>query len=393
MRAARILKPGPGLTAAGLVALALLVAAVYWKSLPFSFQYDDFRNIAYNPALEVHSLSPGELLGVTGQTMYVGGNRPLAYMTFAVNRYLGGDDPWGYRLVNVGIHAAAAALVFLLACRLSVLAGGVPRPGWAWAAAAWWALHPVQTSTVVYVVQRMTSLATLFYLGGLLAYLRGRCRRQPWWFAPAAALFYLGCQTKEIAFAFPAALVLAELAFFPTARRLLARRPWLAAAVPLAGVAALAWALQRYRGGYAEYPFTWQQRLLTELRVVAHYLGLLAVPHPSRLVADYNWSVSTGLWSPATTLAALVLHLWLLAAGTWALVRRPLYGFALVAFYLHLVIESSVIPLDLVFEHRLYLPSAFLIAGVCAAGGEGVRWAAGRGWRRAGAVAGALAVA
>ncbi len=385
--------PGRARAAAGLVALALAVAVVYGKSLPFSFQYDDFRNIVHNPAIRVHSLSPAELWGVTGQTRYVGDNRPLAYRTFAVNRYLGGDDPWGFRLVNVGIHAAAAALVFWLACRLSSLTGGPRRPGWAWAAAALWALHPVQTGTVVYVVQRMTSLATLLYLGGLLAYLRGRCHGRPLWFAPAAVLFYLACQTKEIAFAFPALLALVEVAFFPPARRLVARFPWLIAAVPAVGAVALAAALHLYRPGYAEYTFTWQQRVLTEWRVVAHYLGLLALPHPSRLVADYHWSVSTGLLAPATTLAALAFHLGLLAAGAWALIRRPLYGFAVLAFYLHLVIESTVIPLDLVFEHRLYLPSAFLLAGACAAVADGARWAAGRGWGRANATAAALAVA
>ncbi len=351
----------------------LLSFALYGRVLDAPFLFDDTHNLLKNPAIRVVELTPGALLEAGRGSFGVGGNRPVAFYTFAVNYFVGGLDPSGYRAVNLVIHGLAAALVFALAATvLRRATGRAPPAALPLLAALLWVVHPVQTNAVAYVVQRMTSLATLAYLGGLLCYLRARARTSTaWaWAAGSAACFALACFTKEIAFVFPLALLLYEVAFSRRLRDLLAGRPWIVVLGLAALLALFPLALLHYGEGYRYFRFDWQQRVMTEWRVVAHYLGLLALPHPSRLILDYDFPLSHGLLAPATTLASLLLHLGLLSLGGWALVRRPLYGFCLLGFYLHLVIESTVIPLDLVFEHRLYLPSVFLVVGVTAGAWE-----------------------
>ncbi len=382
------------MTALLVVALAAAAAGIYAASLPFPFQLDDFANLVDNPSIRVRDLRPGSILAATGQTTDVAGNRPVAFWTFALNYYFGGMDPWGYRLVNALIHGLNAALVWGLARSALRRALGREPPRWVpLAAALLWATNPVQTSAVVYVVQRMTSLATTFYLAALLAWVRGRSTRSPPWLGAALLLAAAGAATKEIAWVWPAGALLWELAFSRGLRSAVSRRPWAVGLGLALGLALFPLAHVHYRHLYTLYPFTWDQRLLTELRVVASYLSLLAFPAPGRLSLEHEPALSTGLLSPATTALSLGLHGALLALGAWALARRPVYGLALLGFYLHLVVESTVVPLDLMFEHRVYLPSVFLAVGLAGLLGQARETSAlGPGGRR-GLAAVALALA
>ncbi|MHB8766515.1 MAG: tetratricopeptide repeat protein, partial [Deferrisomatales bacterium] len=128
----------------------------------------------------------------------------------------------------------------------------------------------------------------------------------------------------------------------------------------VAAAAAVAWVLPLY----AAQPFTLGQRLLTEARVVALYLGLFVWPHPGLLNIDHGVAVSTGLLNPATTLPALALHLGALGVGAWLWRRDRLASLLVWLFYLHQLPESSILPLDLAFEHRMSLPGLFLAIGV-----------------------------
>ncbi|MFZ5862457.1 MAG: tetratricopeptide repeat protein [Nitrospirota bacterium] len=360
----------------------------YTNSLHGEFHLDDltFRD---DPALQLRDLSPSAV----GQTLWH--RRPVASLTFALNYYWGESRVIGYHLVNVAIHAAAGlalyAFVFVALglSRTRDAAGGLRGPV-ALGAALLWAVHPVQTQAVAYVVQRMTSLAALFYVLALTAYLKGRLTagwsRARWWIAGLVA-GALALGSKEIAATLPVAVVLAEICFFgpPDRRTGLAMLRWLAVlSVPVAAVAVLAargdvtgsfWTqLTAHRSNIQL--FTFREHLLTEGRVIAHYLTLLVWPHPSRLNFDYLFSISRDWLDPPATLAA---WLGILGGIGWAVsrIRRfPLPAFGVLWFFLNLAIESSLIPLDLVFEHRLYLPSMGLALLLALAGA--------RLWRRHG---------
>ena len=249
----------------------------------------------------------------------------------------------------------------------------------AFAAALLWAVHPLQTNAITYIIQRMTSLAALFYLLAVLFYLRGRlCRTQ----APGAVYLLLSFLCGLLALASKensAILPLTILACEWLLVRPAAGSPWSRRSIFMAGGAAAAGLiiltllyiggdpLARILAGYQQRDFTLGQRLLTESRVIFTYLSLIVLPLPSRLNIAYDYRLSTGLLSPPQTLAALAgVAVLLFLACRWSS-TRPFSAFALWWFLLNLVVESTVIPLKIAFEHRLYVPSVFVI-------GAGVYW-------------------
>ncbi len=351
------------------VALVLAVVGIgYANSLHGEFHLDD-QNITADSALHLRELSAASL----GKAVWH--RRPVASLTFALNYYWGEHDVFGYHLLNIAIHAATALALYALL----LLVFRLPRPRetigdlrapLALGASLLWAAHPVQTQAVTYIVQRMTSLAALFYLLALIAYLKGRETggrgRIVWWLG-AAGCGVLAIGSKEIAATLPFALLLIEWCLFDVDRRL-ARRMIVAAALLLIPVIVVAVLTVRDPTGASFWKqmtthrstiqlFTVTEHLLTEGRVIVHYLTLLVWPHPSRLTFDYDFSISRGLFDPPTTALSWLLILGAIAGGVALRRRTPLAAFAVLWFFLQLAIESSVIPIDLVFEHRLYLPS------------------------------------
>ncbi len=310
--------------------------------------------------------------------------RPVAYASFAANHALHGLSPAGYHVVNIAVHAAMGMGVYAFAWLLfAVLARrpgqrGLPRPedaGWAaWIAALLFVAHPIQSQAVTYVVQRMTSLAALFHLWAVVLYLWGRERPErrvrAWLGCGLCFLLGLGC--KPIVAVLPLALLLVESLRPERAGLRLLARSWkeILVGVALAGCVAALWLgealVTAILAGYERHDFGVGERLLSQPRVLLFYLSLLLWPAPGRLSLIHDFLPSRSLFEPATTLPSL-LALLALAALAWR-VRRSwtLFAFSLAWAGLHLLIESSIIGLELVFEHRLYLPSVALF--VAAAG-------------------------
>jgi tetratricopeptide (TPR) repeat protein len=345
-----------------------LVAIAYANSLDGEFHLDD-QNITADAALQMREFSVDSLFNAAWH------RRPVASVTFALNYYWGEHRVFGYHLVNLAIHAATALALYGFLLMLFRLPRA-PRPvtalraPLALGAALLWAAHPVQTQAVTYIVQRMTSLAALFYLLALIAYLKGResaGRSRIFWWLAALACGALALGSKEMAATLPFALLLLEWCLFEVDRRT-ARRAVIAVAVLLIPIVVVAIFVVRDSTGSSFWGqltvhrstiqlFTFTEHLLTEGRVIVHYVTLLAWPHPSRLTFDYAFPISRGLFDPPTTALSWLLILGAIAGGFALRRRAPLAAFAILWFFLQLAIESSVIPLDLVFEHRLYLPS------------------------------------
>lgn len=352
--------------------LAVLTAIAYANSFKVPFTFDDYDNIVENHAIRMHDLSQAGLWQAA--TNNVGGHRYLPYISLALNFWAHGEQLWGYHLVNVLIHILAAMALYFLGLTTLKLVRPDHRHARevALAAALLWALHPVQTNAVTYIVQRMASMAALFFFCSLLCYVLGRCHQGS--IASKSLLFTLSLLcglfaigSKENAAMLPV-MILAYEFFFLRDRN---QRPGLGGMVLGIGIAGLGLLLlglafmggdmmTKITDGYALRDFTLTERLLTEPRIVILYLSLLALPLPSRLNLVYDYQHSLSFFSPPQTSLALLAIAGLLALIPILFRQHRLVSFAFFWFLGNLVIESTVIPLELVFEHRIYLPSAFL---------------------------------
>lgn len=380
-------RPTAPLALAALLAVLALVMLAYRPGLQGPFVFDDQANILDNPALQITELSAASLGAATGGAQAGPLGRPLAYMSFALDYWRTGGAPAAadFKRTNLAIHLLNALLVFVLSCwiggQIFVGPGGTPAGGardprvqiFALAAAAIWALHPIQLTSVLYVVQRMTSLSGTFTLLALLGYLHARTVAghglgrlgSAALVPPAAAAAML---TKEIGALLPLYVlaleltVLGGLAPWPTLRRRWRRLSpaWrrlatLGGALLLAGACAAAAA--HFSGGYGARPFTLAERLLTEARVLWFYLGLVVAPGLDRFGLHHDDIVLSSGWFAPLTTAPAVLGILLLGGLAMALHRRaPLVALAGLWFLLGHSLESTVVPLEIAHEHRNYLP-------------------------------------
>jgi tetratricopeptide (TPR) repeat protein len=364
--------------------LSLTILAAYSNSINAAWQMDDKPNILDNQRLHVDNLMPGTLYDTffaspgSVKRLY----RPLPCLTFALNWYMGQDDPSGYRIVNLLIHVLTAILLFSTVKHLfktPALSGSYAESDTQWVAllsATLWALHPIQIQAVTYIVQRMTSMATLFYIMGLFFYIRGRISE----FTYSSLLSYIGCfvafilslACKENAATFPVSIILVETAFFSkkekTASEIFSSSKMLLCTGITMFIAAVFYFTHgnpfSFINGYAHRSFSLSERFLTEFRVIVFYLSQIFYPHPDRFSIDHEVQLSASLTDPWTTLPAILIVAFLLLLGFLQIKKRTVLGFAILFFFLNHIIESTVIPLEIIFEHRNYLPSAFLFVPV-----------------------------
>jgi len=313
--------------------LAVAVVAAWAGSLAGPFVFDDLPSILENES--IRRLRP---LGAVLFPDQAGGlttsGRPLLNLSFALNYAVGGTAVGGYHAVNLAIHVAATLLLFGFVRRTLESAPlrarfGTRAAGLAAAVAALWGLHPLQTESVTYIVQRAESLAGMFLLLALYAFARGTGGgpRAGRWFGVALAAAVLGTATKEIVAAAPLLALGWDRAFVSGGWRAAWRRHGrvhLALASTWLLLAALVVATGA-RGGTAGFgagvsPWAYA---LTQCRALTMYLGLAAWPYP--LVFDYGLDVERHLG--AVLPRALVVCALLAGAG-WAAVRRPALGAA-----------------------------------------------------------------
>ena len=355
------------LVLAGCTALGF---AVYASSLQVPFYLDDLRNFIDTPQTRLHDLSPASLWRAAFASPLW--TRPVANLTFALNYYVHQEAVVGYHLINILIHVLAAFFLFLLTrdtmATPALSAGRRDRFALPLLAALLWLVHPLHTQSVTYLVQRMNSMAVLFYLVSLWLYVRGRLAggepRQWRWFALSCLSALLALGSKEVALTLPFFVLLYEIFFFRDLdRRWLRGLVFTLVALALCCVLVLFLTVDdplRLLGTYERRPFTPVQRVLTELRIVLWYLGLLFFPHPGRLNLDHDFSLSLSLLHPPATLLVLVGIAALLALAVLLAKKERLLSFAVFWYFGNLVLESSFLDLELVFEHRTYLPSVFV---------------------------------
>ncbi len=356
--------------------IVLLGTAVYSNSFECSFHFDDYFNFAGDTRFpELDNFSAWWKFSRT---------RLVAFYSFALNLHIHGPEPWGFHLVNLAIHILNALLVAWLCLKLfdaPAMQGQALssyRKEIALVAGLLFVAHPLATQSVTYVVQRMASMAAMFYLLSIALYASARLaktsrRRRAGFYAAAALTALLALHTKENAFTLPLAILLVELAFFRTGTTI----PWKnKSVIPLilAGTALFIWLLiavvpsgmfktipPSYEHPYTLTPLTY---LYTQFSALLKYLQLLFVPVNQML--DYDFPVAKGLLE-ARTLFSLLVLLALLGLSVFWWGRHRLLAFGILWFFLTSSVESSVIPIyDVIYEHRSYLPSVGFFYAVTA---------------------------
>jgi len=373
----------PQLLFIGLV--CLLTCLIYAPGMSGGFALDDYTNIVQNAALHVSSLSWDQLSRAAfsfqaGPTM-----RPVSMLSFALNSYLFGDDAEPFKVVNLAIHLLNGLLAFILLLQMlqayrSRLAQSLAERSVEWLAlsvGALWLLHPLNLMPVLYVVQRESALSSLFVLVGCNAYIWGRTRRLAgrdgswvlWTVVPLCTLVAMVC--KESGALLPVYTLIIELFIFrfrgpgdrTDRQTLLFYLPMLV--LPLC--AAAAWIIASHGGplDYSHRDFSLPERLMSEARILWLYIGWTLFPDLGSLGLYHDdIAVSHGLLQPATTLWAIA-GLVVLAVACLSLWRRyPLAVMGVAWFFGGQLMESTVFPLELAYEHRCYLPDLGLILAV-----------------------------
>ena len=346
----------------GLLIVLAAAGALFACGLPGTFLMDDYANLAN---LELVGKGPMfSLIYLTeGPTGFPG--RPLSYLSFLLQSGSWPNDPGAFKAVNIALHLANGALIYAIVTKMLGLARRSDAAILALIAAAIWLVHPLQISTVLYVVQRMTQLATLVSLCGILAYLNGRSlaaagelRRGYLWMTAAVVIATpLGILAKENGILLPVFIAVIEFTVLAGRARPMRWRTWAAvflALPPLALVAYFAlW--PGWVHGYEIRDFTLAERLYTEPRILWDYVGKIVLPRPRMLGLYFDDYPVAQASSPYTVIAIAGGLLALAGAVRW---RRsmPFLSFAVLWFLAGHLLESTALPLELYFEHRNYLP-------------------------------------
>jgi tetratricopeptide (TPR) repeat protein len=356
-----------------MVFLAVVVFFLYAKTLTGDFIFDDRSNIKDNPFIRLTKLTPKNLMRAAFESP--SRRRPIANISFALNYYFHGYHVAGFHLVNILIHIANGILLYFLIAttlRTPALRPHYRKYGWIpFFTAFIWLVHPLQTQSVSYIVQRMNSMAAMFYVLSMLLYAQarlaeGRRKRRVLVSAlPVAGIFAFA--SKEIAGTLPFFIFLYEWYFFQDLRW-----DWFKKHLAvIAGIFLIVLILsliyfggnplERFMAGYATHYLTVAQRGLSQFRVVVFYISLLLWPHPARLNLDHYFQPSYSLVDPITTLLGMGVIAALLGLAILLAKKDRLISFCILWFFGNLAIESSILWLELAFEHRNYLPSMFLI--------------------------------
>lgn len=367
--------------------LLVLPVLVYLPGLSGPFVFDDYTNLLNNDFVKIRTLD--------GDSLYHGAyslesgplQRPIPMLSFELNYYFAGgfSDSTSYKLTNLAIHVVTTLLIFWLmrlVFRRAVAVGAIAAQRvnigtdsatlLAAAVALLWSLHPIQLTSVLYVVQRMAELSALFTVLGLICYLKGRLyvnagqRRGIWIILLGMVGFgLLGVLSKENAALLPLFALILDLTLFPGELpwRLWPRLPVGTRAALVTGVVLTlcllaAWAIHYAMPGYTGRPFTLSERLMTEWRVLLVYLSLILLPRISAFGLQHDdIMLSTSLLSPWTTLASLLALAGLALLAIYSRKRHPLLSLGILWYFAAHLLESTVLSLEIAHEHRNYLAS------------------------------------
>jgi hypothetical protein len=353
-----------------LTLLLLMTAIIYYPALGSIFLLDDLQNLKDLAEIQARGMAYYLFASDAGP-----GGRPLSLLTFALQHPSWPGNPFAFKLVNLLLHLGNGAIIFYI-CRLlfpALRLTATTSTAFAMLVTALWLLHPLQLSTVLYVVQRMTILATTFMLLGMLLYLHGRQLYLAGKTGKGIVLalggtylcMLLAILSKEIGILLPFYLLVLEFTLLTDGQAI---RRWRRYSVPVLLLPVLllsAYLLSGFDGLLAAYQireYTMGQRLLTEANVLIDYLRLILLPVAGSFsIFHDDYRVATSLFSPSVTFINIAIIVLLIVVALMARKKAVVFSFAILWFFTGHLLESSFIGLELYFEHRNYLPAVGII--------------------------------
>jgi len=349
----------------GLIGASLVV---YWPGLSGGFLFDDFDSLkSLNHNNGVTNLTTALQFIFSNKSGALG--RPISMLSFLINDQYWPGNSWSFKYTNLMIHIICGLLILQLVLRL-LPCTSLPHQYHLWVAgfvSALWLLHPLNLSTTLYIVQRMTQLMTLFTLVGLLLYCAGRTRmgkqtREGVLLMTLGLVVFgaLATFSKENGVLILLYIAVLEYTLFRHLPKSPAHRKWFTIFVVMPVVLFLGYIIKSipgYLNIYESRDFTLIERLLTEARILIDYLYQILLPQikGTGLIHD-DIVLSQGLLTPVSTLFSLILIIALVVAAFRLRIRHPILSLAILWFFGGHILESTVIPLELYFEHRNYLP-------------------------------------
>ncbi|WP_416203268.1 hypothetical protein [Xanthomonas euvesicatoria] len=386
---------------AWLAAASILAIALYWPGLDGPFLMDDGQHLAMIRSWQLGQISLWDVIASNGNWLF---HRSLAMASLAANVAIGGENSFSLKMGNLLLHLMCGWIAYATLRRM--LAHDKTLASQADLLSALictiWLLHPLNVSTVLYVVQRMSQIATIFPLLGVWLYVSVRNRMlagsiSEW--RAAALLFvgiplltFLGIQGKQSAIVLIGLCLVVELGLFQSPREWSPVLRSLFGALlllPLLVITTLLiWKWQSLQSAMLEWGMAPAERLLSQPRVLWDYLRMLVVPYsPAMGIYNDDFSISHSLIDPITTLPALAGLA--IVSAVAIVVRKRLPG-VFVGWFWFLVahsVEASIVPIELYYEHRNYLPqfgiwlmaASIVTAGLQALGRQGLN-ARAIGW-------------
>ena len=343
---------------------------IYWPGLNGTFMFDDYANFEILTKLDQFNTGERILQFIFSSNSGPSG-RPISLLSFMLNDTAWPSQPWSFLYTNLMIHLLNCILVFLVIFKLGTLLKLTHSRSAlvATITAALWAIHPLHVSTVLYVVQRMTMLSTLFTLAALSGYLYGRTilnihPGKAYWGMSLSILIFgsLAFFSKETGALLPIYILVIEYFLLrPTGNTYPSHfRYWVGLFLWLPNLIMLGYfliSLPAISASYNIRDFTLIERLLTESRIVTEYLFHTLIPKigNSGLFHD-DYTISRSLVSPVSTIMAISFIIIMLVTAIKLRIKKPIFSFSVFWFLGGHIMESTIIPLELYFEHRNYLP-------------------------------------
>ncbi|MGM0609080.1 MAG: tetratricopeptide repeat protein [Candidatus Muiribacteriota bacterium] len=362
-----------------LLILFFLGFLVYSNSFLATWHFDDFPNIVNNSKIHLNKIS----FSSVKNTFYASPSdhkndnfyRPVSMFSFAINWYFGQDNVIGYHLFNIVLHILNSFILFFIIYYL-FFSPGLKNLGnskrmaynTALLTAVLWLLMPIHVQSVTYIVQRMAQMAAFFYLLSILFYIKGRLfeevKKRYFSFFFSFVFYIFSIFSKENAIVLPLALLLIELSFFKSKIHF--------KKLPLIIIPAFLLMLfivvfifydgniPNFFSGYGTRYFSLKERLLTESRVIFFYINQILLPSADKFSILHDISLSKSLFEPFTTFFSLLSIAIIISFCLVFFNRFKLVSFSILFFLINHIVESTIIPLELIYEHRNYIPSFFL---------------------------------
>jgi tetratricopeptide (TPR) repeat protein len=365
------------------IILFIIILSIYSNTFHSSWHFDDEPNITGNPNLQLREFSWQNIKKTFYAHPSEPGNfyRPVACLSFALNYYFGKYNVVGYHIVNISIHFLAAIFLFLLlyhTLNLPLLKARYGTNSYliALLSTILWAINPIQTQAITYIVQRMASMAGMLYIISMYLYLKGRTATKN----PAKIILFLLCATstilalgsKENAIMIPFSLFLYDFLLIQGISRENRKKHLkilLVAIIMTLSIGIIYFSFFdttffSFFELYEKRVFTLWERLLTQPRVIIFYISLIFYPVSTRLSIGHDIVVSQSFFDPPTTILCIILIIGMVIGAIYIAKKEPLISFSVLFFFLNHIPESTILPLEIVFEHRNYTPSMFFFVPI-----------------------------